>query len=62
MVIKKLTRYLLPLLILFTLAAAPSANGDDLDATLARSAVKGYLTTLKLKPDARSDLIAFYLT
>ena len=62
MVIKKLTRYLLPLLILFTLAAAPSANGDDLDATLARSAVKGYLTTLKLNPDARNNLIAFYLT
>ncbi len=60
--LKKLTLYLLPLLILLTLAAAPSANGSDLDATLARSAVKGYLTTLKLNPNTRTDLIAFYLT
>ena len=60
--LKKLTLYLLPLLILFTLAAAPSANGSDLDTTLARSTVKGYLTSLKLNPDTRSGLIAFYLS
>ncbi len=60
--LKKITHYLLPLLILFTLAAAPPANGDDLNATLARSAVKGYLTSLKLNPNTRTDLIDFYLT
>lgn len=72
---KKLIRFLLPLVVLMALAgftttgapvSAPAIAGPaaetDLSAILARSAVKGYLTSLRYSAATQNALATFYLT
>lgn len=72
---KKLIRFLLPLVVILALAgftttatpaqapaiAGPAADAD-LSAILARSAVKGYLTSLRYSTATQNALSTFYLT
>lgn len=73
---KKLIHFLLPLVVIlalagFTATAAPSpapataagpGTDTDLSAILARSAVKGYLTSLRYSTATQNALSTFYLT